>query len=301
MKPAALLTTLLVLFAFTATSQLSLLPQLGFESAKTSINHNGSSFSPSGGIGNLKASLRLDYRFKGGHGPFIGIGNSPAVVEYSFADANNPKSNYTTSTGSKLFRMEAGYMYTSKAINLGKSKSSATKTTAQTTQQTTKQSCIKYYSCGSKSVAKKAEPAKKVNTNMRLQPSVGIAYTPGAENQMLTKSNGYTYIAGNYRTAVVSGMGFEFGKGKERIMTVTVHYAKGLGSNEEHTIITDPDVKPVVNTFKSSTSNWGLTFGIPISLNKAKKSSAKQQTQKTQQKQSCQPRVQSYNRCGKKI
>ena len=300
MKSAALLTTLSVLLACTASSQLNLLPQFGFESSKTSINHNGSSFSPAGGLESFKANLRLDYRFKKGHGPYVGIGTSPAVVEYSFADPSNPKSNYTTSTGSKLFRMEAGYMYTSKAISLGKSKSSASKTTAQSTQQTTKKSCITYYSCGSKkTVARKTETAKKINTDLKLQPSVGFAYTPAADNEIISKSNGYTYMAGNYRSAIVSGMGFEFGKGKERILTVTVHYAKGLGSNEEQKIITDPDVKPVVNTFKSSTSNWGMTVGIPISLTKAKKSSAKQQTQKTQ-KQSCQPRTQSY-RCGKKI
>src|SRR6476661_6441295 len=111
MKSAALLTTLSVLLAFTASSQLSLLPQLGFESSKTSINHNGSSFSPLGGQGLLKANLRLDYRFKTGHGPYLGIGTSPAVVEYSFADPSNPKSNFTTNTASKLFKMEAGYMY----------------------------------------------------------------------------------------------------------------------------------------------------------------------------------------------
>ena len=117
MKPAALLTTLSLLLACTASSQFSLLPQLGFESSKTSINHNGSSFSPSGGRGNLKANLRLDYRFKMGHGPYVGIGTSPAVMEYSFTDPSNPKANFNTSTASKLFKMEAGYMFTSKAIS----------------------------------------------------------------------------------------------------------------------------------------------------------------------------------------
>jgi hypothetical protein len=149
--------------------------------------------------------------------------------------------------------------------------------------------------------AKKTESVKKPNTSLKLQPSLGIAYTPAAQNKMITKTDGYSYIAGDYRTALVSGMGFEFGKGKQRLFTMTVHYAKGLGSNETETIITDQAIKPVVNSYRSSTSNWGMTFGIPISLTKAKKSSAKQQKERTQQKQSCQTRTQSYNRCGKKI
>src|SRR5215212_8822311 len=95
MKPAALVSMLLVLVASAVKAQLTLLPQIGFDRSKTSVQYNElSSFSPLGGKGNLKANLRLDYRFPKGHGPYASFGTAPAVVEFSFADPSNAMSNF---------------------------------------------------------------------------------------------------------------------------------------------------------------------------------------------------------------
>jgi hypothetical protein len=90
MKPAATTLMLVLLVAITANAQLSFLPQVGFEQVKTSVRVNDlPSFSPMGFANNFKANLRMDYRFKKGHGPYIGLGSAPGAMAFSFVDATN--------------------------------------------------------------------------------------------------------------------------------------------------------------------------------------------------------------------
>src|SRR3954468_21931898 len=116
MKPAAL-TGLLLLIAATAGAQFTLLPQLGFDRTKTCLNSNNIGFyAPAGAKTFMKGAVRLDYRFKGGHGPFAAIATSPGVLENSIPSASSISSNYKVSAGSLQWRVEAGYQYRSNPI-----------------------------------------------------------------------------------------------------------------------------------------------------------------------------------------
>ena len=272
MKPAATSLVLGLLLATTSHSQLSFLPQIGFEQAKTSVRINDvSSFSPMGFVNNFKANLRMDYRFKKGHGPYIGLGTAPGAIAFSFADATNVATNFNAVSNSLQFRMEAGYQYSSKPINLTKaSKKESVKATTQHTQ--TRYRCGSYYNQGSRhrtATAAKVKPSD--NLNLRLQPSVGVAYTPSIKDNLITTGSGYQYNAGNYKTAVVTGMGLEFGKGKQRLFTLSVFHTKGLGKLDEQSINNLENEKLPNTTLNSKSSGWGVMLGVPFSLAKTKK------------------------------
>ena len=78
MKLAALPCLLFLLIGSAANSQLSLLPQIGFEQSRTKVQYNNKDIFKPFAEGNIQASLRADYRFKKGHGPFVSIASSPA-------------------------------------------------------------------------------------------------------------------------------------------------------------------------------------------------------------------------------
>ncbi len=62
---AALPCLLFLLIGSAANSQFTLLPQIGFEQSRTTVEYNEEDeFKPISTQGNLKASLRADYRFK---------------------------------------------------------------------------------------------------------------------------------------------------------------------------------------------------------------------------------------------
>src|SRR4051794_25851590 len=96
--------SLLCLFAilgFIANAQLTIVPQLGAESSQTSVQLNDlSSFSPAGVNFSPQAGVRLDYKFKQLHGPFLGLSTSRSIVVYNFKDAATAITSYTTSRGS---------------------------------------------------------------------------------------------------------------------------------------------------------------------------------------------------------
>ena len=127
------LSTLLLLVCGTAAhAQLSLLPQIGLDNSRTSINLNNTVFNPLGNEISPRASLRLDYKFKKGHGPFVGVATSPAVVQFSFADPNAALSQFKAAAANLQLRFEGGYGYTTKPIQLGRnSRSNLSKAPAQ--------------------------------------------------------------------------------------------------------------------------------------------------------------------------
>jgi hypothetical protein len=99
--------------------KLSLTPQVGFENSKTSVNYNElGSFAPLGGEFNPQVSLRLDYKFKQGFGPYFGASTSRSVVLYSFNDIENGMNLYNATKANMQVRMEAGYQFTTKPILL---------------------------------------------------------------------------------------------------------------------------------------------------------------------------------------
>src|SRR5215204_5246128 len=122
------LTGILLFAGSIAHAQLSFLPQVGFEQSRANLNYN--SLSTSNVEGNLKASLKMDYRFKGGHGPFINLGTSPAPAIFAFNNTGDLVKGFEAAENNLQFRIETGYQYTSKPIRFGKGNS------AQTTEST---------------------------------------------------------------------------------------------------------------------------------------------------------------------
>src|SRR6185295_14835665 len=106
MKPAAFTGIFLLLTAF-VQAQFTLLPQAGFDNTCTRVNYNNvNSFSPLTGQTDFKATLRIDYKFKGGHGPYASIGTSPAAVNLSFKSPVNAMNELQTSATSVQWRLE---------------------------------------------------------------------------------------------------------------------------------------------------------------------------------------------------
>lgn len=298
MKPAAFTGIFLILCAF-VHAQFTLLPQAGFDNTSTRVNYNNSlNFSPLSGQTDFKASLRLDYRFKGGHGPYALVGTSPAVINLSFKSPSDAMNDLKSSASSLQWKVEAGYQYTTKAIKLtnhSAKSSKPQKSSVSTVESKTTSSfgCGARMHCGSK--AKSTKPSQQ-DLNLRIQPSAGFAYIPTNTSDIIQDASGYQYNAGNYNTAFVSALGFELGKGKHRLMTLSVHYAKGLGNLDAKTITSEESGKPVTTTFSSESSSWGLSVGVPFTLAKSKKPAAK----KTYTH--CQTSCQQYRmRCVKKI
>ena len=299
MKPAALTGLLFVFIGSTAFAQLTLRPEIGFDRSKTLVQYNDlSSFSPMGSSIRPKANLRLDYRLPKGHGPYFAIGTSPGVVEFSFANPSAAMNNFKAAAGSMRWRLETGYQYSFKPINF-KNKTSGKNATKSVTQKAEEKTNSRSYSgrCGqqSRSVAR---PRENKNLNMRIQPSLGVAYIPSVKKDITSDGSTYQYNAGNWKTAIVPALGFEFGKGRQRILNVNLFYTKGLGNLDAKTITTIEAGKPNVNSFSSKTSNWGLTVGVPFSLVKNKSSVSKTSTQKQNYKSNCES---IRTRCVKKI
>lgn len=276
MKPLLLLGCLL-LSAATLRAQLSFLPYAGFEQSRTSLAYGD--LSSTSINGNLKAGLRADYRLKGGHSPFVGIGTSPAPVQFSFDNAGSLLN--ATRQGGLQLRLEGGYQYNSKPIQFGKGKSAsrqaATETPAVNTYQ--KRSCgsIAYRShCGAKNSASKAAPVNQA-LNMRLQPSLAVAYIPANTTPVKGTADGFAYTANTWKTALVPAMGFEFAKGRQRLFTLGVFYTKPLAQKSEM-LNTVKEGKFTPTSLQPKTSTWGFTLGVPFGFAKTK--TVKSATQK---------------------
>ena len=116
MRPATLL-CLFVLFGYAANAQFTILPQLGFENSRTSVEFNElSSFSPLGAKLLPQAGIRLDYKSKQGHGPSVGIATSRSVVKFNFSDPETGMNTYTAAKGNTQLRIEGGYQVSTKPI-----------------------------------------------------------------------------------------------------------------------------------------------------------------------------------------
>jgi hypothetical protein len=287
----AALPALALLLSSAASAQLTLLPQVGVESSKTSVQYNDlSSFSPLGSEASARASVRLDYRLKGGHGPFLGAATSPSPVEYNFTNPTTGGESFQASTGNLQWRLEGGWMYSSKPITFKKNKAPTTAQSTQTTEETVvvKKSCGSYVyksHCNSSREKTAAPPAEKTALTMRIQPFVGAAYNPSTGEDIIEAPADYTYKAGNWNTAFLAGTGFEFGKGSRRLFTINVQYLKGLGNLDEKTLVAETDGKVTTTRLSSSMSSWNVALGLPFTLGKKKAAPAPQQKAEPQTKQ----------------
>jgi hypothetical protein len=277
--------------------KLSLTPQVGFENSRTSVNYNGlGSFAPLGGEFNPQVSLRLDYKFKQGFGPYIGASTSRSGVLYGFNDIENGMSEYVATKANMQLRMEAGYQYTSKPIFFNKSTQS---TSTSKTGTSGKSSCGGYYyrsncsrsyfsrsgHCQSKNTATKKTENKNKGGWVRLQPSMGIGYIAAPKQDVVTKTQGgqtaYEYRAGNWNTAFLAGMGFEFGRNKQRLLNVSINYFAGIGNMEQQTISSESGIKTNYATLESKASGWNMRIGIPFTLGEKRSTKNTNKTKRT--------------------
>lgn len=273
MKPAACI--VLLLLASKGYTQFSILPQIGFDNTKASVKANNQAFfSPLGYQSNLKATIRADYRLKGGYGPFIGLSTGPAAVQIKPANPSDLASNFKAfSAGTMQWRLEAGYQYSSKPIQF---KSAAKKSAAKKETPSTSfhSRCGAYHGqCGRyKQTFARKQPSYY---NLRIQPSVGIAYLPDVKNNVITSEGGGHYLAGNWKAGLVAGMGFELGKGKQRLATLSVYYTKGFTNMGNETVNTSIAGKTSSGSFSSKSSGWALTLGVPFQLSGKEKTAPK--------------------------
>lgn len=282
--------------------KLSLTPQVGFENSRTSVNYNNlGSFAPLGGEFNPQVSLRLDYKFKQGFGPYIGASTSRSGVLYGFNDIENGMNTYTATKANMQLRMEAGYQYTTKPIFFNKTKQSKG-TTSSKTRSSNKSSCGGYSygsscsrgassssHCQSKSSSTRKVENKNQGGWVRLQPSMGLGYIAAPKADIVTKTEGgqtaYEYRAGNWNTAFLTGMGFEFGRNKQRLLNVSINYFKGIGNMNTQTVSNESGIKTSYATLASKASGWNMRIGIPFSL--AEKKTGKQKSTNKTKKTNC--------------
>ncbi|MFN2458907.1 MAG: hypothetical protein ABR502_11965 [Chitinophagaceae bacterium] len=276
------LTCLYVAFVSVASAQFTILPKVGLENSKTEIQYNNlSSFSPVGTEVSPLLGMRIDYKFKKSHGPFLGVSTSRNAVGFKFSDPENGNKAFSASKNDMDLRFEGGYELRTKPIYFKKSgataKSSSRSTDIEKEKTITKKSCGDYSErnhCGKSSNKVIAAKQKDKGWFMRVQPSAGIAYKPSAETDVITKTEGgqttYEYTAGDWNTAFIIGAGFEFGKNVHRKFIVSLNYLKGIGNLDTKTLNAVSNSKPTTTYLKSNSSSWNLSLGVPINLSKSK-------------------------------
>lgn len=280
MKPTLLLGCVL-LAGTVAQAQLSLLPYAGFEQSNHSLRY-GSGFSASNINGNLKAGLRADYRLKGGHSPFVNFATSPAPVSFRFDRAGSLLNAADAVRGNLQFRVEAGYLYNSKPIALGKKKTALPPTQETVTATHVRKSRCGSYTyqsrCGAKT--KTIQPAPENKTlNMRLQPALALAYLPSSEQTLRPAANGFEYTAGTWKTALVPSLGFAFAKGDKPLFILTAFYTRALGQQEE-LALTQVESKIIQTPLQQRNATWGLSLGLPVSFARQKATRVQTVTEK---------------------
>lgn len=272
------LSSLFIIFGCVAKAQLNIVPQWGIETSTTTLSYNNSSgFSPFGVKLSPHASVRLDYKFKKGHGAFLGLATTRSAVNYTFTNPETGKTNYTASRDNKQLRFEAGYQLSTKPVYFNKSGAKNKSGNVSVEKNTTKRTCRDFYTssrCGSKTY-KTSEATSKNNKGswVSIQPSAGMAFIPTASAaEIVTKTQGninsYTYKAGNWKTAFIAGTGFAFGKNDQQKFIISINYLKGIGNLQTKSLTTITDAKPTTTYISSNASNWNLRIGIPITLNK---------------------------------
>lgn len=296
--------------------KLSLTPQVGFESSKTTVNYNSlGSFAPMGSSFDPQVSLRLDYKFKQGFGPYVGASTSRSGVLYNFNDLEHGMSVYSATKANMQVRLEAGYQFTTNPILFKKANKPATTSTSKPAAKKSscgnysyRSNCTKNYSsqsssrCQSKSsTAKKAENKNKGGW-LRLQPSVGVGYIFAPKTDIVSKTDGlqttYEYRAGNWNTAFLTGMGFEFGRNKQRLVNVSINYFTAIGNMGKQTVSNVSEIKTTHATLESDASGWNMRIGIPFTLAEKKQGKPKSTTTKTKKTSTCdKTRIEYRSRC----
>jgi len=130
---------------------------------------------------------------------------------------------------------------------------------------------------------------------------MGIGYIAAPKTDIVAKTQGgqttYEYRAGNWNTAFLTGMGFEFGRNKQRLLNVSINYFKAIGNMDQQTVSNESGIKTNYATLESKASGWNMRVGIPFTL--AEKNPGKQKSAtKTKKSSSCdRMRIEYKYRC----
>lgn len=266
MKPLLLLGCSL-LAATAAHTQFSLLPYAGFEQSRNTLGY-GNALSASEINGNLKAGLKMLLQYKGGHTTFLNFTTSPAPVQFSFDQSGSLLNSFQQ--GALRFQLEGGYQYNSQPIFFGKKSGTFRRSTSltPTANSSERRSCGSYRShCGARKAMSKAAPVNNA-LNMRLQPSLALAYVPAAVKGVEQTANGFTYTAGSWKTALVPALGFAFAKGANPLFTLGVFYTHPFAQKDQ-TVTSFREGKTYVTNLQPQTSTWGVSLGLPLSFGKS--------------------------------
>ena len=279
-----LILPLFAIISYTSNAQFSILPQLGMETLRTTIQSGDfSSFSPAGLQFAPRLSVRAAYNLKSsGQGAFLGIATGSPAMQFKFADPKSARDVYTTATKDLQLRLEAGYQFTSKPITLKKSANTTVVNTRSYApmyghgQSSLGRNCSgRQMRCGMRSAASRDASAisravsKDNGVYMRIKPSIGVAFAPsqvGVTTEMSAGKTIYSYTAGS-NTALIAGTAFEIGKRNEPGLVLSINYIRGLGNNTQ-TITSTEVLKPTVTTFSSMTSGFNISVGVPLSFKK---------------------------------
>ena len=265
------------LMTYAADAQLSIVPQAGVETFRTTIKPGAlSSFSPLGQQFAPSIGIRMGYSLKSGHGAFVGVATNSPAVKFQFTDPEAARTSNAAAAKDLQLRLEAGYQFTSKPITLRKP---AVKTNVGS-RYNQRNSTERQGSCARSMCTRMRNPVADNNKTalrkmtadkglfMRIKPSVGFAVVPTGtimETEIKGGQTTYNYSAG-LNTALIAGTAFEFGTRNQPKFIVSVNYLQGLGNNTQ--TITTNDLKPVSTTFSSKTAGFNINFGIPFNLKK---------------------------------
>ncbi|HEX6432063.1 MAG TPA: hypothetical protein VF008_30435 [Niastella sp.] len=274
MRKAALAGLVFVACGIATNAQLSVTPRVGIEKASTCVKYNNTScISPMGSNFSPQVGLRADYLFNKTHGPFVGASTNRSMVTYAFTNPETGDKEFTASQGDWRLRLEAGYQVSSKPISLGK----------KATQPAVNASVAAQNPCAARKMmlanaAAAAAPKKQV-MNLRIQPYAGMAFIPNPQTAIISTNRSnetvYQYNAGNWTSAVITGVNFAFAKGSTNKFVIGVQYLAGLGNMSEETLTTALENKQLNTQLSSSTSVWNVTVGMPLSFSRPKTAAIK--------------------------
>ena len=271
MRKAALASLVFVACGIATNAQLSVTPRVGIEKASTCVKYNNTScISPMGSNFSPQVGLRADYLFHKTHGPFVGVATNRSMVTYAFTNPETGDKEFTASQGDWRLRLEAGYQVSSRPISLGQ----------HAKQPAAKSSVAGQSPCGARKMMQAAATAvQKSALNMRIQPYAGMAFIPNPQTAIISTNRSnetvYQYNAGNWTSAVITGVNFAFAKGSTNKFVIGVQYLAGLGNMSEETLTTPLETKQLTTQLSSSTSVWNVTVGMPLSFSKPKTAAIK--------------------------
>jgi len=310
MRPTTITIFFFVVFFTTTNAQLTILPQIGLENTSAKLHFNGGpAILPAGSQTSPAAGMRLEYQFKGFHGPYLGFFTSRSTVDYSFTEPENGMNIYQAKAGDMQLRLEAGYQVSTRAIYLNRN------ATAKASKSPTS---LYYYhgysgrcshSCGRSYAPRQMTQTTEKDKGMyvKLQPSIGAAYIPSVEPDLSVKTESgvttYHYLAGNWNTAVVAGLNVEFGKNTQKAFNLGFQYLRGIGNLGTSTIHSTSMAsgKEITSTLSSEVSGWNLKAGIPLDFGK-KKPAVKAVPQQAPPPPPVQERrCQQYRKCSKVV